>query len=87
MLPRPKSFVRGNGTFDGYEVWGWRYTGRSAWHVKVWPKFEDRCGKAFVVTDGVFEPETPNLQQKIAVLSLIAQWEANSPEDLSDPPA
>jgi hypothetical protein len=42
--------------------------------VKVWPKFEDRCGKAFVVTDGVFEPETPNLQQKIAVLSLIAQW-------------
>jgi hypothetical protein len=41
--------------------------------------------KAFVVTDGVFEPETPNLQQKIAVLSLIAQWEANSPEDLSDP--
>jgi hypothetical protein len=39
--------------------------------VKVWPKFEDRCGKAFVVTDGVFEPETPNLQQKIAVLSLI----------------
>jgi hypothetical protein len=53
--------------------------------VKVWPKFEDRCGKAFVVTDGVFEPETRNLQQKIAVLSLIAQWEANSPEDLSDP--
>lgn len=85
MLSRPRSFVRGTGTSGGYEAWGWRYSDRAAWHVRVWPEFEGMREKAFVVTDGVFEPDTPNLQQKVAVLSLIAQWEANAPYALSEP--
>ena len=63
MPSPPKSFVRGNGTSGGYEACGWRYTDGAAWHLRVWPEFDDLCENAFVVTDGVFEPDTPNLQQ------------------------
>jgi hypothetical protein len=77
MLP-PKSFVSGNGKYGGYEVWGWRYSDTSAWHVKVWPEFDGVAENAYVVTDGIFEPLTVTMEEKVAVLSLIARWEAES---------
>jgi hypothetical protein len=91
MLPAPKSFVSRKGALGEYEVTGWRYAEDAVWHVKSRRKSRQQHAKAYVVRDGAFEPETARANEKIAILSLIAQWEAGLPDtitgvvDLNDP--
>ena len=84
MLPAPISFVSRRGAFGGYEVIGWRYTKGVAWHIKSARKNRHRYGKAYVVRDGEFDPETALVNEKIAILTLIAQWEAGLPDGITD---
>ena len=84
MLPPPKSFVSRRGAFGGYEVTGWKYAEDAAWHVKAGPKSLYQKKKAYVVRDGAFEPETVVANEKIAILTLIAQWEAGLPDTIAD---
>jgi hypothetical protein len=78
MLPPPRSFVSRSGTAGGYEVRGWRYAEEAAWHLKVRPK-GGRREKAYLVRDGEFNPKAATSKEVIAVLGLIAQWEADPP--------
>jgi hypothetical protein len=84
MAPSPISFVSRKGALGGYEVTGWRYVKDTAWHVKAARKNRLPIAKAYVVRDGEFQPDTTLLAEKIAILSLIAQWEAGLPETLND---
>lgn len=76
MLPTPKSFVSRRGALGGYAVTGWRYAEDTAWHVKAGGKSRSQHAKAYVVRGGVFDPDTATANEKIAILSLIGQWEA-----------
>jgi hypothetical protein len=78
MQPPPRSFVSRSGAVGGYEVRGWRYTGETAWHVKVKAKGGHR-EKAYLVTDGEFNPQTVTPMEAIVVLDLIERWETGSP--------
>ena len=80
MLPAPKSFVSRRGAFSGYEVTGWRYAEDPAWHVKAGRASRHQHTKAYVVRDGEFDREPAVATEKIAILSLIAQWEAGLPD-------
>jgi hypothetical protein len=80
MLPTPKSFVSRRGAFGGYEVTGWRYAEDPAWHVKAGRTSRHQYAKAYVVRDGAFDPEPAIAAERIAILSLIAQWEAGLPD-------
>jgi hypothetical protein len=80
MLPPPKSFVSRRGAFGGYEVTGWRYAEDPAWHVKAGRTSRHQHAKAYVVRDGAFDPEPATATERIAILSLIAQWEAGLPD-------
>jgi hypothetical protein len=84
MLPTPRSFVSRRGTCGGYEVTGWRYVEDNAWHVKAARKTSRWDAKAYVVKDGAFHPETALTNEKVAILTLIAQWEAGLPDTLTD---
>jgi hypothetical protein len=84
MLPAPRSFVSRRGAFGGYEVTGWRYADAAAWHVKAGSKNRHQHAKSYVVKDGEFDPETAIANEKAAILSLIAQWEAGLPDTVTD---
>lgn len=84
MRPTPKSFVSRRGAFGEYDVTGWRYAEEAAWHVKAERRSHHRHAKAYVVTDGAFDPEPAIANEKIAILSLIAQWEAGLPDTVTD---
>jgi hypothetical protein len=85
MPPAPKSFVSRKGVLGGYEVTGWRYVQDTAWHVKSAQRTRFPSAKAYLVRDGAFQPETTSTAEKLAILNLIAQWEARLPETLTDP--
>lgn len=84
MLPTPRSFVSRRGALGGYEVTGWRYVEDAAWHVKAGRKSRHSDAKAYVVRDGAFHPETALPSEKVAILTLIAQWEAGLPDAVTD---
>jgi hypothetical protein len=84
MLPPPRSFESRNGTFGGYEVRGWRYTEEAAWHLKVRLTSGYRSENAYVVEDGEFDPKTATVEEKMVILGFIAQWEAASPNAVTD---
>jgi hypothetical protein len=84
MLPIPKSFVSRRGVLGGYEVTGWRYAEDAAWHVKAGRTNRHQHAKAYVVRDGAFDREPAIANEKIAILSLIAQWEAGLPDTVTD---
>jgi hypothetical protein len=75
--------VSRRGALGEYEVTGWRYAEDAAWHVKARRKSRDHA-KAYVVRDGAFDPETAVANEKIAILSLIAQWEAGLPDAITN---
>jgi hypothetical protein len=76
MLPTPKSFVSRSCTFGGYEVRGWRYAEETAWHLKVRSTSDYRCENAYVVTDGEFDSKRARIEERMVILGLIAEWEA-----------
>jgi hypothetical protein len=80
MLPTPISFVSRRGALGGYEVTGRRYEEDAAWHVKAGRKRRRWDAKAYVVRDGEFHPETALANEKVAILTLIAQLEAGLPD-------
>lgn len=84
MLPPPKSFLSRNGTIGQYEVRGWRYAEEGTWHLKVRLKGGDRYENSYLVKDGEFDPKTAPLEEKMVVLGLIAQWEAEPPNVLTN---
>jgi len=84
MLPTPKSFVSRRGALGGYEVTGWRYAEDAAWHVKAGRTSRHQHVKAYVVRDGAFDPEPATATERIAILSLIAEWEARLPDTVTD---
>jgi hypothetical protein len=84
MLPTPRSFVSRRGALGGYEVTGWRYVEDGAWHVKAGRTSHHRGPKAYVVRDGEFHPQTASPSEKVAILTLIAQWEAGLPDTVTD---
>jgi hypothetical protein len=76
MLHLPKSFVSRIRTLGGYEVRGWRYAEEAAWHLKVKSTRDYRCENAYVVTDGEFDSKTGTIEERMLILGLIAEWEA-----------
>jgi hypothetical protein len=75
-----KNKVSGSGTFDGYEVTGWRYTDTASWHVKVWLAGRPGDWIGYTVTAGKFELNMlAQAQKEEAVLHLIRQWDAQEP--------
>jgi hypothetical protein len=82
MLHLPKSFVSRNGTVGQYQVRGWRYAEEHAWHLKVRLKGGGRYENSYLVKDGEFDPKTATMEERMVVLGLIAQWEAESPNVL-----
>jgi hypothetical protein len=62
-------------------VTGWKYVADTDWHVRVARKTFP-FANAYVVRDGAIQPETALLAEKLAILNLIAQCEAGSPETL-----
>jgi hypothetical protein len=71
-----KGKVTRSGTFGDYEVTGWRYKGEAAWHVKVWLAGRPGDWIGYTVTDGHFGPGTVAEAAMVAVLHLIANWQA-----------
>jgi hypothetical protein len=69
------------GTFDGYEVTGWRYIDTASWHIKVWLAGRPGDWIGYTVTAGKFELNMfAQTQKEEAVLHLIRQWEAEKAE-------
>jgi hypothetical protein len=73
--------VQRRGTFDGYEVAGWRQSGHQSWKVKVWLAGCPRDWFGYTVTAGMFELNMHAHAQREAVLHALANWEA----ELVDP--
>jgi hypothetical protein len=73
--------VQRRGTFDGYEVAGWRHSDHPSWKVKVWLAECPRDWFGYTVTAGMFELKMFALAQREAVLHAIGAWEA----ELVDP--
>jgi hypothetical protein len=69
------------GTFDGYEVAGWRHSDDASWKVKVWRAGCPRDWFGYTVTAGMFELKMFAHAQREAVLNAIGAWEA----ELVDP--
>ncbi len=84
MLPAPPSFVSRSGAFGGYKVTGWRYEEDAACQLKAGRKSSHHDSKTYVVSDGAFDPDTAIPNEKVAILSLIAQWEAAKPAAATD---
>jgi hypothetical protein len=84
MLPTPPSFVSRSGAYGGYKVTGWKYEEDVVWHVKAVRKSSYKDSKSYVVRDGAFDPDTAIPNEKVAILSLIAQWEAAKPTMATD---
>jgi hypothetical protein len=63
------------GTFDGYEMTGWRQSNAS-WKVKVWLAGCPREWFGYTVTAGMFELKMQAHAQGKAVLHALANWEA-----------
>ena len=79
-LDPSKDKVSCSGTFDGYEVTGWRYMDTASWHVKVWLVGRPGDWIGYTVTAGKFELNmVAQAQKEEAVLHLIRQWEAEKP--------
>jgi hypothetical protein len=75
------SKVERKGTFDGYEVAGWRHSNQSSWKVKVWLAGCPRDWFGYTVTAGMFELKMFVHARREAVLHAIGAWEA----ELEDP--
>jgi hypothetical protein len=73
--------VQRRGTFDGYEVAGWRHSDHPSWNVKVWLAGCPRDWFGYTATAGMFELKMFAPAQREAVLHAIGAWEA----DLVDP--
>jgi hypothetical protein len=73
-----KGKITRSGAFGGYEVTGWRYAEEAAWHVKVWLAGRPGDWIGYTVTDGHFGPGTVPQAAAVAVLQLIAKWQALS---------
>jgi hypothetical protein len=73
--------VQRRGTFDGYEVVGWRHSDDPSWRVKVWLAECPRDWFGYTVTAGMFELTMFPHAQSEAVLHAIGAWEA----ELMDP--
>jgi hypothetical protein len=73
--------VQRRGTFDGYEVAGWRRSDHPSWKVKVWLAGCPRDWFGYTVTAGMFELKMLAHAQREAVLQAIGAWEA----ELVDP--
>jgi hypothetical protein len=73
--------VQRRGTFDGYEVAGWRRSDHPSWKVKVWLAGYPRDWFGYTVTAGMFELKMLAHAQREAVLHAIGEWEA----ELVDP--
>ena len=84
MLPTPPSFVSRSGAYGGYQVTGWKYEEDVVWHVKAVRKSSYKDSKSYVVRDGAFDPDTAIPNEKVAILSLIAQWKAAKPTMATD---
>ncbi len=84
MLRIPISFVSRRGALGGYEVTGWRYVEGAAWHVKAERKSRHWDTRAYVVRDGTLHPATALENEKAAILTCIAQWEAGLPDTVTD---
>jgi hypothetical protein len=63
---------------------GWRNAEEEAWHLKVRLKGGRRYENSYLVRDGEFDRTTATLEEKMVVLGLIAQWEAESPDILTN---
>jgi hypothetical protein len=84
MLPTPISFVSRRGALGGYDVMGWRYVEDAAWHVKAGRKGRHWAARTYVVRDGALHPATALANEKVAILTLIAEWEAGLPDTVTD---
>ncbi len=76
MLHLPKSFVSRICTFGGYEVRGWRHAEEAVWHLTVKSTHNGRRQNAYVARDGKFNSRTPNFEEEMLIIGLIAEWEA-----------
>jgi hypothetical protein len=68
--------VQRRGTFDGYEVAGWRHSDDLSWKVKVWLEGCPRDWFGYTVTAGMFELTSFTHAQWKAVLHAIVTCEA-----------
>jgi hypothetical protein len=73
--------VQRRGTFDGYEVAGWRNSDHPSWNVKARLAGCPRDWFGYTVTVGMFELTMFTHAQREAVLHAIGTWEA----ELMDP--
>jgi hypothetical protein len=70
--------VQRRGTFDGYDVAGWRHSDHPSWNVKVWLAGCPRDWFGYTVTAGMFELKMLAHAQREAILHAIGAWEAES---------
>ncbi len=61
---------------------GWCMAARK--HVKAGRKSRHWDAKTYVVRNGALHPETALAKEKVAILTLIAQWEAALPDTVTD---
>jgi len=73
--------VQRKGTFDGYEVAGWRHSDHPSWNVKVWLAGCPRDWFGYTVTAGMFELKMFAHAQREAILHAIGAWD----DELVDP--
>jgi hypothetical protein len=81
MNPLITDRVQHRGTFDGYEVAGWRHSDDPIWNVKVWLAGCPRDWFGYTVTAGMFELKMYAHAQGMAILHAIGEWES----ELMDP--
>jgi hypothetical protein len=74
---RPEEQIERHGTFEGYEVEGWRYSELAIWHIRTWLKTAKDSAKTYVVAAGEFYPSTIPRDERFAVLHMIAMWETS----------
>jgi hypothetical protein len=73
--------VQRSGTFDDYEMVGWRHSDHPSWKVKVWLAGCPRDWFGYTVTAGMFELKMFVHARREAILHAIGAWEA----ELVDP--
>jgi hypothetical protein len=94
-MPGDSWKIERSGTFDGFEIVGWRYSDLAIWHIKCWSKTGKDPAKAFMVAGGEFYPVTVSEEERFAILHVLslrdtaarAQSLPSSPYRPSDSPS
>jgi hypothetical protein len=67
--------IERSGTFEDYEIVGWRYSELAVWHIKAWLKGSNGSATTYLVAAGEFYPSRIDRSERFAIMRMLSLWE------------